>query len=63
MSQQCVFREVWTTDLQASRRFYAELFGRAIFDTPAGPMLGEGGVVPVEPGGATLALRQGAAQR
>ncbi|GAA3431189.1 VOC family protein [Kutzneria kofuensis] len=45
MSQQFVFHDVRTTDLSASRRFYTELFGWAVTDTPAGPMFGdEGGV-------------------
>ena len=45
MSQQFVFHDVRTTDLAASRRFYTELFGWEVADTPAGPMFGdEGGV-------------------
>jgi predicted enzyme related to lactoylglutathione lyase len=41
MSQQFVFHDVRTTDLAASRRFYTELFGWAVTDTPAGPIFGD----------------------
>ena len=41
MSQQFVFHDVRTTDLAASRRFYIELFGWTVTDTPAGPMFGD----------------------
>lgn len=45
MSQKFVFHDVRTADLAASRRFYTELFGWEVTETPAGPMLGdEGGV-------------------
>jgi len=45
MSQHFVFHDVRTQDLAASRRFYTELFGWAVTDTPAGPMLGtDGGI-------------------
>jgi len=43
MSQEFVFHDVRTADLAASRRFYTELFGWAVTETPAGPMLGDGG--------------------
>ncbi|MGV9677117.1 VOC family protein [Nocardia sp. NPDC003482] len=45
MSQHFVFHDVRTTDLDASRRFYTELFGWGVTETPAGPMLGEGDAV------------------
>ncbi|MFD2419586.1 VOC family protein [Amycolatopsis pigmentata] len=55
MSQKFVFHDVRTADLSASRRFYAELFGWAITETPAGPMLGGadgvwGGFTPLAEG-------------
>lgn len=55
MSQQFVFHDVRTTDAAASRRFYTELFGWAVTDTPAGPMLGDnsgvwGGFTPLPEG-------------
>ncbi|WP_040857623.1 VOC family protein [Nocardia niigatensis] len=42
MSQVFVFHDVRTTDLDASRRFYSELFGWPITESPAGPMFGNG---------------------
>jgi len=55
MSQLFVFHDVRTTDLPASRRFYTELFGWPVTDTPAGPMLGDqdglwGGFTPLPDG-------------
>ncbi|MQY22082.1 VOC family protein [Nocardia macrotermitis] len=42
MSHLFVFHDVRTTDLDASRRFYSELLGWQITDSPAGPMFGAG---------------------
>ncbi|MFE3258764.1 VOC family protein [Nocardia sp. NPDC059229] len=40
MSQVFVFHDVRTTDLDASRRFYSELFGWLITESAAGPVFG-----------------------
>lgn len=50
-----MFHDVRTTDLAASRRFYTELFGWPVTDTPAGPLLGDqdgvwGGFTPLPAG-------------
>jgi uncharacterized protein len=42
MSQNFVFHDVRTTDLEASRRFYTEMFGWPVTESPAGPLLGDG---------------------
>lgn len=42
MSQNFVFHDVRTTDLDASRRFYTEMFGWSVHESVAGPMLGDG---------------------
>ncbi|MFC9437759.1 VOC family protein [Nocardia sp. NPDC057030] len=42
MSQVFVFHDVRTTDLAASRRFYAEMFGWPITESSAGTMFGDG---------------------
>jgi hypothetical protein len=42
MSQNFVFHDVRTTDLDASRRFYTEMFGWPVIESPSGPLLGDG---------------------
>jgi predicted enzyme related to lactoylglutathione lyase len=37
MTQPFVFMDLRTADLEASRRFYTELFGWAVADVPVGP--------------------------
>ncbi|WP_024800105.1 VOC family protein [Nocardia sp. BMG51109] len=55
MSQHFVFHDVRTTDLPASRRFYGEMFGWPVTESPAGPMFGDddgvwGGFTPLVEG-------------
>jgi uncharacterized protein len=55
MSQNFVFHDVRTTDLDASRRFYTEMFGWPVIESPAGPLLGDdsgpwGGFTPLAEG-------------
>lgn len=55
MSHKFVFHDVRTTDLPASRRFYTELFGWQVTDSPGGLMLGDedgvwGGFTPLPDG-------------
>jgi predicted enzyme related to lactoylglutathione lyase len=55
MSQNFVFHDVRTTDLDASRRFYTEMFGWPVIESSAGPLLGDssvpwGGFTPLAEG-------------
>lgn len=52
MTQVFVFHDVRTTDLDASRRFYSEMFDWSITESPAGLMFGDdngpwGGFTPL----------------
>jgi uncharacterized protein len=59
MSQNFVFHDVRTTDLDASRRFYTQMFGWPVTESPAGPLLGDGS----EPWGGFTPLADGDPRR